>query len=124
MDSRVEITEEDLLQNPNKFGMPTFAEFAKNPDYWRKKFGRTENELNNYSDREDSLTLKKYIKSIKHTIFGYTVNTQEEVERIALDHGVDIKTMKWVPGFRPIGGGLADVLVKWMTKEQYLKRRA
>lgn len=85
------------LQNT---GFPSFQEFCKNPDKYRKK----KDEAFNAVDQAGS-TIKPLITKQTYEIFGYKCDNLEKVEKIASDHGYSIDQLAFRPYLKPVPGG-------------------
>jgi len=101
---------EDLEKNPNKYGVPTFEQFAKNPGFFRV------NPEEAFLHAETGSTIFK--KHIKYRFFidGYECKSIEEVERIAVDQGYRREDLDICPEIIPAGGGRAEFHVKFINK--------
>lgn len=113
-----------VMENPHSVGMPTFDEYAANPAHYISKFKMNDNAAT-LADMEDGAmnsVLGRVLKTVKHEILGYRVRTLEQVEKIALENGVDLRNIKYRACLIPLGGGDGEVLVKWMTEAEYNKR--
>lgn len=75
-------TIEDLAENPNKYGMPTFEEFRKNKEKW---MGRADEEIAAIDKGDPMLKCKQ-----RYFIESYRVDSLEQAERIAIDMGYDL----------------------------------
>ncbi len=73
---------EELVENPSKYGMPTFDEFIKN----KRKYLGSKEEMLESIDRGDPLTKLKH----RYYVEGYRVETLEQAERLALDMGFNL----------------------------------
>jgi hypothetical protein len=114
---KIEIDE--LMRNPTKFGAPSFEQFCKNREKW---FGKETDVLDRLVNSSDGSTARNSARRLKHEILGYRTTKLEEVERIALENGINLRSLEYCAAFQPLGGGEADILVKWMTKDEYLKK--
>lgn len=102
---------EDIKANPAKYGAPTFEEFKRNPEKWT---GRHDDLLS--SADKGSQILKGVQKHI-YEIEGYRCSTLEEVEKIAASQGIPIRSLDYRPELIPLGGGKANILVKFVSKD-------
>lgn len=104
-------TTQDIMENPDKFGAPTFDMFKSHRDKYienhNQNFGRIE---------QGGAVANRYTKKQIYEIEGYRCKTLEEVERVANSMGINLKKMKYTAEFLPLGGGQADVLVKFMSE--------
>lgn len=114
----MQIKIDDLLNDPKKFGLPTFEEFAKNPDQWRK----AADEALCLAEKGSQLEgLRKLVVKKTYQVAGYKCDTLEEAERVALNEGWDLRMMDMQPHIVPLGGGKCNihiVFVNKQTKEQ------
>lgn len=123
MDSRTKFelwesaTTHDIMNNPVKYGAPTLQDFKSRRSYYanghNKTFGRID---------KGGAIANKYTKKQIFEIEGYRCKTLEEVERVALNLGLDLKTLKYQAHFLPLGGGSADMLVKFISEADLQKR--
>lgn len=112
-------TTADLMDNPNKFGAPTFQQFKDRRSFYQKNHNTSFGNIEKGGEISNRFTKKQ-----KYELGGYRCNSLEEVERVALNMGLDMKTLSdnYQAIFLPLGGGQADVLVKFMTPEDRQKR--
>ncbi len=123
MDSRTKFemwesaTTHDLQNNPLKYGAPTLKNFIKRLDYYRngyeKTFGRVD---------KGGAIANKFTKKQIFEIEGYRCKTLEEVERVAGDMGLDLDALKYQGHCLPLGGGSADMLIKFISEADLQKR--
>jgi hypothetical protein len=102
-----------------KHGLPTFAEFSKNP---KKYLGHSEELFESADAGSHILRKSNVVKRHRYEILGYRVNTLEEVQKIVLENGIDPQALDMRPQLEPLGGGQCDILVRFTTKEQRDKR--
>lgn len=112
-------TLEDLFNEPDKYGAPSFQHFAKN----KEKYFGTETESFAEVDK-GSLIFKKGLRKFRFEILGYRCKTLEEVERICREQGINIRALEYQPEFIPLGGGEAEMLVKFVSKDERERRNA
>ncbi len=93
----------DLSENPNKYGLPTFEEFAKNPDKWR--YGS--NQIVNAIDRGTSL-----FSNVSH--HTYKIKTKSGM---IYDCGQSLEKAEYVA--RQEGYGLADLKCRPEMREGF-----
>lgn len=108
---------EELLENPNKFGAPTFDEFVANRE---KYIGRDDDRFSE-ADRGSS-HLKSVVQRHVYEIEGYRCKTLEEVEKVARNQGINLRELDYRPEVIPLGGGKCDLLVKFISKDEREKR--
>lgn len=114
MTHAAELTLEDVMADPKRYGAPTFQEFCKNPDAWRGKETFTLDSISN-----GSLVIQQLIKTMTYKIDGYKCRTLEEVEKIALNQGYDLRTLKMVPELEKDTAGKLECIVEVMPKSRY-----
>jgi hypothetical protein len=110
---------EDVMNDPTAFGMPTFDEFARNPE---TLLGKADERLQEV-DR-GSTNLNKVVKRHIYEIEGYRCRTLEEVERVAKSMGINLKEMDYQPQMEPNTSGKFDIKVKFVSKAERIKREA
>jgi hypothetical protein len=109
----------DILSNPHALGMPTFQEFARNPEYYRRKWRKPEDELLRAAD-EGRCELTN-LRSQKHRIKTrsgqiYDCASIEKVESIAKAEGMRIKDLAMIPELREDVSGKIAVDILWVDK--------
>ncbi len=112
-----EIQWQDLIRNPSKFGAPTFEDFKRNRS---KYLGHEEDTLR--SADIGSIVFKKGLKKYRYELEGYRCQSLEEVERVAKSQGIALSDLDYRPEFIPLGGGQAEMLVKFISKHERQKR--
>ena len=112
-------TLDDVLENPNKFGAPTFEEFKRNRE---KYLGREDDKLA-FADRGSTI-LRRDIKKHIYEIEGYRCKTLEEVERVASSQGIPLKQLDYKPELIQCGAGKYDVIVKFVPDKERSKRES
>lgn len=113
------VTVKDVLEDPHSYGMPTFQEFAKNRERY---MGREDDVLSSVD--AGGILLKNRTKRIKYQVKGYRCDTLEEVERVCRDEGMLLKDLQYMGFIEPQNGFDCDILIKFMTKEEFEQRRA
>lgn len=74
-------------------GFPSFDEFAKNPDKYRKRSDELFVAMDNGSQTE----LRKEIRGEKYIFDGYKVDTIEQLERILFEEDLKEADVVWRP---------------------------
>lgn len=113
-----EATFQEVMEDPKKFGLPSFDEFVKNPD---TLFGREDERLQEV-DR-GSTNLNRVVKRYIYEIEGYRCKSLEEVERVARSMGLDLREMDYQPQMETNTGGKFDIKVKFVSRSERLKRQ-
>lgn len=109
---------EEFMEDPTKFGAPSFEEFKRNTSKW---VGRHDDTM--ISVEQGPQQVRKQTKKILYEIEGHRCKTLEQVERIAGDYGIPLYALDYTAAIIPQCGGECDILVKFMPKEE-IKRRA
>lgn len=112
-------TIEDIMKEPSKYGMPTFSQFKNNR---HKYLGRPDEKLSQAD--AGSQILGRYVKRQTYECMGYKCKTIEEVERVALQHGIEIKDLVYHPELIPLGGNWADLHVRFFSKTELARRES
>jgi hypothetical protein len=109
--------QQEFMENPNKFGAPTFEEFKRNPEKYVGKSGHHDTFA---SIDRGSKNLARYVKRHKYELLGYRTEKLEEIERIASENNITLKdfTAECVP----LGGGKCDILVRFVSPEGKYRR--
>lgn len=110
-----EITVENVLANPSKYGFPTFQEFARKPAQWRDTL---DDKLARFDG--SSKLFKNLVEKQTYKISGYEVDTLEQVEHIAKNEGIDLNGCKFCPQVLPQGNGKCRIVVEF--KRQGMSR--
>lgn len=106
-----ELTLEDIAANPEKFGLPTFDEFCKNPDKYRIRDDDT------LICVEDGVNvLRRDVRKQIYHILGYKVDTLEKVEQVAKDHGWNMSQMDIKPNLERVTAGKYDIHVHFVVR--------
>lgn len=108
---------DEIIQNPNKFGAPTFEEFKRNKS---KYVGRDDDSLAIVDKGSNNLC--RVVENQIYEIEGFRCKTLEEVERIAGDYGIPLRELDYRPELIPQGGGKAKMLIKFVSKLDREKR--
>lgn len=107
---------QDILDNPKKFGLPTYEEFSKNPDKWKA----AKNDLLAQADESSKTHLKKLIRKQHYEFNGYQFKTLEQVERAILDHGLEVSQCEMYPQVIP-DGDKCDIVIEFRSKSGILE---
>lgn len=106
---------EDVLTNPRKFGLPTFQDFASNPDRYREHWFGKSDELFGYIDKGSEI-LNRYFSKVRFKFKNYECDSLERVESVAKDEGLTIKELEFRPELIPQGGGKCELLAQFWPK--------
>lgn len=102
---------DDLLDAPHKYGLPTFEEFAKNPEKYK---GGVE-QLFEVVDK-GSNQLNRLIRKHEYRILGYKCKTLEEVQKIMNAEGIKLDEVTLVPELVRESAGKLTVIVEFKLK--------
>ena len=106
-----ETTIEDLWNDPAKYGLPTFEQFAENPEILRAKATQV------LADADAGSTqLNRLVKKHYYFIDGYRCNSIEEVERIALNQGYDLSKLQMKPELEKDTAGKLVVKIAFVNQ--------
>ncbi len=108
---KVPQTVDEILEDPSRYGLPTFEQFSKNPSAWR--FG---DEYLLESVDAGSKILNKGFRKYTYEIAGYKTDSLEEVQRIAGNEGLNLKTMEMRPRVIPDVFGFETIHVQFVTR--------
>ena len=108
---------DDIYDDPTAFGLPTFDEFRRNSE---KYLGRDDDRLAEVS--RGSTQLDKHVQKHIYEIEGYRCKSLEEVERIALSQGIQLRELDYVPVVTPTSAGKCDVKVTFKRRNEIAKR--
>ena len=116
-------TMEDLQMNPEKYGAPTFDQFKANRDKW---LGRWDDKFAEVDRGSQMAGLGRMIKKYRYEIGGRSCKTLEEVERVATELGIDLRSKEYDYKAQtiPQGGGTCEILVKFMSKDERERRES
>jgi hypothetical protein len=103
-------------------GFPTFDEFRKNPDKWRKG----KNEVLESADTS-SITFKDQVKRQVYMWRNqYTCKTLEQLETICKSEGYDPRDLQMRPIVKPISGtsqqGQVEIVIQFWPSGEYEAR--
>lgn len=113
-----ETTMDDLMAEPESYGLPTFDQFVKNSE---KYLGRDDDRFMEV-DR-GSKNLDRHVQRHVYEIEGYRCKSLEEVERIAAQQGIALRELDYRPQVIPTGAGKCDLLIRFVSKETREKRK-
>ena len=113
-----DVVMEDLLNNPKAYGLPTFQEFCKDPDRWRKSADKVLGAV----DIGSVGGLKKFVAEQTYEVAGYKCKTLEECQRVAQNEGLSIESMEMKPEVYKLGGDKYGILVSFIKKQLSTER--
>lgn len=112
-------TIEDLMKDPNAFGIPTFEQYQKNRAKWNPQMGAEDAMI---SMTEGPKKFRKDLNKIIFQVNGFEM-VEEQVERALGDHGytladIDLENqssrLKKDIQMVPQGGGKYDLVVNFL----------
>ena len=104
------LTIEDILQNPHKYGAPTYEEFLVMREKWVRRPDEAMTKLT-----EGPTQFRKELKAIKYSFMGLSLSSEEAVEKALGDHGYSLDDIDPTNSHArlktdmqqiPVGGGL------------------
>lgn len=121
-DSNSDIDLADAMPSLIAMGFPTFDQFRKNPDKWRKGT----NEVLEAAD-QSSVTFKS---SVKRQVYmwrnKYTCKTLEQLETICKSEGYSPKDLQMRPIVKPINGtsnqGQVEIVIQFWPEDEFEAR--
>ena len=120
--SNSDIDLEDAMPALIAMGFPTFDQFRKNPDKWRKGT----HEVLESAD-QSSVTFKN---SVKRQVYmwrnQYTCKTLEELERVCTSEGYSPKDLQMRPIVKPVNGtsnqGKVEIVIQFWPQNEFEAR--
>lgn len=108
------VENDDIFENPKKYGCPTFEEYKRNREKYLGHY-----DMLGYIDK-GSANLAKYVQKHKYEIEGYRFDKLEQVEAFAKDWNIPLQdfTAECIPQ----GGGKCDILVKFISSHERRRR--
>lgn len=110
-----ETTVQDILENPHDYGAPTFKEFCRNPDKFRKR----KDHLFAQGDAGSKL-LGKVVQKHIYYMDGVKCESIEHAQRVMEDKGIDPSNLEMKIGLENIGGHKANAHVHYRPKRQII----
>lgn len=105
----------EILATPEKFGAPTFEQFAKDPE---KYLGRDDDLLLTASEGAHGLKQSNLVGKHYYKIFGYSAKTEEHVWRIMKDEGYTPRDFEIKPELVKTLAGQYDIHVDFVLKNK------
>jgi len=106
---------EDLSENPTKYGLPTFEQFAANPDKYRNV--ASADELLAQIDK-GSLMLGRMVVGHEYWVGYYHVTSLEKAERLLREMGTTISKETFTAELKDIGAGKCKIVVKFKLPDE------
>jgi hypothetical protein len=110
-------SQEDIIENPHKYGFPSFDEFKRNPEQW---LGRDDESLAQAD--VGSTILNKTVRRHIYEVEGYRCKSLEEVERVAASQGIPLRELDYRPVLQQAGAGKYEIVVRFMKKSEIARR--
>lgn len=108
----------DTIDTLAKMGAPTFEEFKRHRERY---MGRDDDVLSSVDSA--GTMIKGYLKRVVYELEGYRCKSLEEVERVAASQGIPLSQLEYRAVCVPQSSYTCDVLVKFMSKAEYQRRR-
>lgn len=105
------LTLDDILANPTRYGMPSFDEFRKAPDKWRKR----PDDVFTLADGSTRVFRGAVAKQV-YFIKGYKCDNLEKVERIAKEEGMNLYNLEMIPEVKPISSSQCEIHITFKEK--------
>lgn len=109
----------DLIKDPKKYGFCTFEEYRKDKKRWQFNAEQIFEIVQGAGTNH-----KKSLKKLRFEVNGHRAETLEQVQRIAREEGLDMRTLDIWPEIIDLGGQWCDILVKFMPREEVQRRIA
>jgi hypothetical protein len=106
---------QDILATPERFGAPTFEEFAKNPE---KYLGRDDELLITASEGAHKLKESNLIGKHHYKIFGYSAKSEDHVWSIMKNEGYTPRDFEIKPELVKTLAGQYDIHVEFVLKKE------
>ena len=106
----------DVITNPEKHGMPTFDQFAANPEAWKKTLSQEWGRID-----ESSKLFKNRVEKQTYKIKGYTFDTLEKCESVMKDMGINPLHCTIKPQVIPQIGGKCTIEVEFIPPRASLE---
>lgn len=94
--SKNDITIDDIISDPNKFGMPTWEQYKKNPEKFKNPLGKKMDLLDG-----GSTFLKNVVDKYEYVFRGWTCKTLEQLETIMREEGTNLDDCEICPEMVP-----------------------
>lgn len=112
-----EVSLDEIMSSPEEYGMPTFDQFRKNPDNYRKRSDHTLEIV-----ERGSQLIGGSIEKYEFWIYGYKCKTLHEVQRIAGNMGIANKDLKMISELIPGVAHKGTMKINFMSKADYKRR--
>jgi hypothetical protein len=121
LSSYANATLDDLVKDPEKYGVPTFEEFMRLRD--RERLDAEQLYFKAFSDQPGSSNIGHLITSIRYKCFGHDCGKSlEQVQRVAENEGVHHSQLVFKPEMTQDTAGKYKLMVNVATKEWFEKR--
>lgn len=111
-----EVTPDDIMENPTKYGLPTFEDYCKD----RERYLGYSDQLFRTIDAgpQNAERLRKLMHKMRFRVAGHYVKTVEKLQSVAREEWGDDVKLEMYPQMLPIGGGKWECVVEVMPKSQ------
>lgn len=110
MNQTKDIELDDILQDPVRYGLPTFEQYKANPDKWKPGGNILE-----AADNSAAGQIRKLIRKQRYEFEGYEAKSLEIVERMARDEGLSLQDLEMYPQIVP-EGDKCDIVISFRRK--------
>lgn len=105
----------EILESPTKFGLPTFDEFARNPEKYREAADELFKSADHGSDN-----IRKMVTKHIYFVEGIECKTLEMAERVIKEEGLKMSDMEMYPTIVPDVGLKCQIKVEFKRKKRGL----
>ncbi len=118
MKNFAEATLEDLQADPAAYGLPTFEEFCRNKDRWKKRRDHAFIQVDNGPNGSIKTCIKKTRYYVESDGTRYEADSIEAAEKILASEGLDMASngMEWRSELIPLTSHTAEVHVTFRRK--------
>ena len=105
---------EDLIRDPGKYGAPTFAEFCRNPDKYRKNKEQT------LITADGGSKVVQGIQKHKYSVEGVECESLEQAQRIISDMGLKQEELEFGVNLEDVGNHKIVAHVNFRRKSKLI----
>lgn len=104
---------EDIQAHPRDYGLPTLAEFARNPAKYRKR------EDHDLALVDQGSKMLKNVQKHWYVFRGYRTQKPEKFQDIVRNEGFKLSDLVPVPQVIPDAGLKCDIEIRFVTKAEF-----
>lgn len=116
-----EATVEEMLNDPHKFGAPTFDEYVRNRSHYKQRL--KDHDWFSEIDKSSSILKNGRLKKQYYILNGHRFNTLEALEKACESEGVNPLQLVPEPQVIDLGGGWCDLEVTMLTPTQQAMKK-